>query len=419
MKVLKVLDSELVSQFGRCQVKDCLPKFREIAVNQQGFVLLKLVKRVREQILKGLSNHEVAHLIHYLDPDDATDVLQFLSERRRRLILERVGREIKKKVEFLLRFNPHTAAGLMDLNYIEVEVGSTFGEVAKMIRKHEQRIGKYPVVLIVAAGYLLGELPSHQLVLHSPKEFVDKFVRRISTMRYDHDEKQVLQAFENHAHKKIVVLDADESIIGVIYSDDVLRLINQHAARHLADFAGLREEEEVCDSAFSKVRYRYKWLIINLGTAFLAASVVSLFEETIQAFVLLAVYLPIVAGMGGNAGTQTLAVVVRGLTLHQVNFASAKKVVVNEMVAGAVNGLINGVIVAIVASLWNKNPLFGLVVGVAMVGNLVIAGLFGTMIPLLMQRLGKDPASSATIFITTATDVFGFFFFLGLASMVL
>ena len=139
----------------------------------------------------------------------------------------------------------------------------------------------------------------------------------------------------------------------------------------------------------------------------------------ISAFVLLAVYMPIVAGMGGNAGTQTLAVVVRGLALKEIGSKKAKKIIINEVIAGAINGTINGVIVAVVAILFNKNPLFGLIVGIAMVINLIVAGFFGTIIPLIMKKLKKDPASSATIFITTATDVFGFFVFLGLASILL
>jgi len=160
-------------------------------------------------------------------------------------------------------------------------------------------------------------------------------------------------------------------------------------------------------------------LIINLATAFLAASVVSLFQETISAFVLLAVYMPIVAGMGGNAGTQTLAVVVRGLALKEIELKTAKRVIINEIIAGGINGIINGILVAAVAILWNKNPMFGLVIGLAMVINLIIAGFFGAIVPLIMKQLGKDPASSATIFITTATDVFGFLSFLGLATILL
>jgi magnesium transporter len=175
----------------------------------------------------------------------------------------------------------------------------------------------------------------------------------------------------------------------------------------------------VLDSALVKVKHRTHWLIINLATAFLAASVVGIFEDIISSMVILAAYLPIVAGMGGNAATQTLAVTVRGLAMKEITSSNAKSIIFNESVAGVVNGTVTGLLAAGVAVWWNKTPLLGLVIGLAMVTNLFVAGFFGTLIPLVMQKLGKDPASSATIFITTCTDVFGFLAFLGLATVLI
>lgn len=186
----------------------------------------------------------------------------------------------------------------------------------------------------------------------------------------------------------------------------------------VADVLGLATES-VLDGPLSKVRHRYEWLIINLRAAFLAAGAVGFFEDTIAAFTLLAVYVPVVAGMGGNAGTQSMAVTERGIAFGQISLSTGGRAVFNEIVAGAANGLITGVLVAIIASVFNRSPLLGLVLGVSMVLNLVIAGFFGTAIPLVLDRVGKDPATSATIFITTATDVLGFFIFLGLAQAVL
>ena len=170
---------------------------------------------------------------------------------------------------------------------------------------------------------------------------------------------------------------------------------------------------------FAKVRYRWLWLIINLGTAFLAASVVGMYEGTISRFTLLAVYMPIVAGMGGNAATQTLAVTVRGIVMNEISLKNSFKYITREIGAGVINGLINGFLVAMVAIFINKNPMLGLVLAIAMVSNLFIAAFAGALIPLVMKKLGKDPATSATIFITTCTDVGGFFVFLSLAQMML
>ena len=208
-------------------------------------------------------------------------------------------------------------------------------------------------------------------------------------------------------------------VLGIIYSDEVLKLIQQREASSLYDFAGISQEESVTDSAKRKIQNRYRWLIINLGTAFLAAGTIGLFEETLQKYVLLAIYMPIVAGMGGNAATQTLAVLVRGISLKQIELKTAWRPLRNEIGASLANGLINGVLVAAVVIIFNHDVRIAIILALAMIINLIVAAFFGTIVPLIMSRLGKDPAASATIFITTATDVLGFLAFLGLATAIL
>jgi magnesium transporter len=218
----------------------------------------------------------------------------------------------------------------------------------------------------------------------------------------------------------VAVLDDENNVIGIIYSDDVLKLIQEQESSSLYDFAGVSAEEGVADTAKRKVKFRYKWLIINLATAFLAAFVVGQFQETISQYVLLAVYMPIVAGMGGNAATQTLAVMVRGIAMRQIgDVKTALKTLKSEAGAGIVNGLINGFLVAFIVLLKDHDPAIALILALAMVINLLVAAIFGTIVPLIMSKLHKDPAASATIFITTATDVLGFLAFLGLATVIL
>lgn len=394
-------------------------KFDEIPINVRGFALLDLPKKKRQEIMNGLNDDELLKILHYLSPDEVTDLLQCMETKRRRRILKKLSSDIREKVDYLLKFNPRTAAGMMSLDYIEVKEDTTFEQLAKIIKKHEQRTGKFPHILVVKDGLLVGELPAHVLALHKGKEKIKKYVKKVPTIRYNANENEIIKQFRKHRHDKIIVLDEDDSIMGIIYADDILKIIERKSGENLYGFAGVREEEDIYDSPLTKVKNRYKWLIINLGTAFLAAAVVSLFQKEISAFTLLAVYMPIVAGMGGNAGTQTLAVVVRGLTLKEIELKTAKKAIINEMIAGAINGIINGTIVALVAWLWNGSFMLGIIVFIAMIINLVIAGLFGALIPLILKALGKDPASSATVFITTATDVCGFFVFLGLASLLL
>ncbi len=395
-----------------------LSAFRKIPVNNQGFVLLSLSKYLQKKLLSKLKIKEILSFLEYLDPDETTDILQRMNKIKRHLILKSLKNELRKKVTFLLKFNSKTAAGIMNLDYIEVDYKTKISEIYNLIKKHESRTGKFPTIIVVQNGFLKGEFLPQDLIIANKKQPVINYAKHVPSIKYDADSKKVIALFKHHPHNKIIVLDEDDSIMGVIYSDDILKLIQKHSSDSLSNFAGITEED-VFDSAFDKVKHRYKWLIINLATSFLAASVVSLFEKTISAFVLLAVYMPIVAGMGGNAGTQTLAVMIRGLTLGEISLKNYKRALFNEIIAGFINGLINGLLVAVVASIWNKNALFGLVVALAMVINLVIAGIFGVLIPLFMKLLNKDPATSATIFITTATDVFGFFCFLGLASIIL
>ncbi len=400
--------------------QDIIGAFRGVPLYEKGFVLINLSKSRQKMIINSLKSNEIIELLHYIDPDDATDIIQQIRSRRRREhIIDRLSEDIKDKVNYLMKFDPSSAAGIMSLDYIEVHKDITFGEVSRQIETHEKRTGKLPAILVVEEDILLGEVQMHNLGLCRKNERVARYITKIPSIEYNKAEQEIIKRFKKHPHSMIAVLDEDRSIMGVIYSDDILKIIQKQSDHSLYDFAGVSREEDVYDSALVKVRYRWKWLVLNLGTAFLAASVISFFQETISAFVLLAVYMPIIAGMGGNAGTQTMAVIIRGITLKEIEIGSSKKVIGNEMLAGAANGTINGMIVAGIATVFNQDPMFGAVVGIAMIINLVIAGLFGAIIPVMMKSLGKDPATSATIFITTATDVFGFLVFLGLATLML
>lgn len=396
-----------------------LDAFREVDEPIKGFVLLKLSKRIRLKLLKGLGNNELVIILNSLDPDKATDILQELPKIRAQHITKKLDIDVKEKVELLLSFNPKTAAGLMNLDYILATPGMHFEDLSKDIEEHEKRTGKFPSILVVDKGKLVGELKGHVLALHKGKEKIDRYINRVPHVRYDNDEHKVIDSFLKHPHDKVVVLDENGAIIGLIHSDDLLTVLDKRRATDLYGLAGVNKEEGALDGMFAKVRFRWLWLIINLGTAFLAASVVGMFEDTISKFTLLAVYMPIVAGMGGNAATQTLAVTVRGIVLHEIALSNSIKYIAKEVGAGIINGVINGALVAAVAVFINKNPMLGLVLAIAMISNLFIAAFAGALIPLIMKKLGKDPATSATIFITTCTDVGGFFVFLSLAQIML
>ncbi len=393
--------------------------FRQLSLSRQGEELLALTETERSPLLRRLGDDEIVQMLKYVDPDEATEILRSVALRRRGRVVRGLSAIIQSKVKRLLSFHPHDASGMMDLNYIQVPKGATYAAVADDITRHENLTGKFPVILAVDEGLLVGELHVHELIEHKPSEKIAPDLKPVQSARFDLPEREVRRLLKAHPHTRIVVLDEDQSIMGVVFTDDVLRALHAQTAQSLYDFAGVSQEEDVHDPVALKVRSRWSWLVINLGTGFLAASVVGLFSSTIERVVVLAAYMPIVAGMGGNAATQTLAVMVRGLAMKEVELATGLRVVLAEIGTGFVNGTINGVIVAVVAGFLNQNPMLGLVTGVAMVFNLMVAGCFGALIPMIMQKLGKDPATSATIFITTCTDVLGFFVFLGLASVLL
>jgi magnesium transporter len=408
---------ELVRELRRSRRR--INIFRDIAVADQAFVLEVAPPALQRKIFSGLHNDEIIALLNPLDPDRATQLIRQLPQKRGTRITNELSAQLKEKVEFLLRFHPQTAAGMMNTDYLIATPDMKFGELAGIIEKHEAKTGRFPTTLCVSGKKLIGELPGHILALKPASTRVGDNCRKIASMQYNADERSVVSKFVSHPHDKVVVLDDDKSILGIVHSDDVLSLLDRRALHDLFNFAGVSHEEDALDSAWSKFKSRYLWLIINLATAFLAASVVGSFEDTISKFTLLAVYMPIVAGMGGNAATQTLAVAVRGLVMKEIDLKTGWGFAGKEVLASLYNGIVNGAIVGLAATLFNKNPLLGLVLAIAMIANLLIAGFFGAVIPLIMKALGKDPATSATIFITTCTDVGGFFVFLSLAKLIL
>lgn len=393
--------------------------FLGLTLKKRVELLGSITTAVKKDILQHIPEQDVVDILQALDPDDATDLLQLLTSHKREKVLALVSRELKDSLSTLLEFDPETAAGLMTLDYIQVDVGDNVSSVAKKFKQHEKTTGRLPVILAMKEGVLNGFLPGHELGFASRNELIGKYVKRIPTISYAATHEQVLQKFHSHPHSKVAVLNDAGNVLGIIYSDDILKIIQDNEASSLYDFAGIRQEESVTDSARRKVNNRYRWLIINLGTGFLAAFTIGLFEETLSKYVLLAIYMPIVAGMGGNAATQTLAVQVRGIALKQIELKTAWRTLKSELGAGFINGIITGVLVAIVVMILNNDVRLAIVLASAMVINLLVAALFGTLVPLIMEKLGKDPAASATIFITTATDVLGFLAFLGLAALVL
>lgn len=394
--------------------------FLELSNEKRIELLRSLTNSVKRDILMHVPEPDLAEILETVDPDEATDMLQLLTRRKREKILQLISADLKNSISTLLEFDAETAAGLMTLDYIQVGIRDSIMTVAKKFKQHEKRTGRPPVVLAMnEENELAGFLPGHELGFARKTDVIEKYIKRMPSISYAATHDEVMDMFTTHPHAKVAVRNDAGQVMGIIYSDDVLRLMQDSEASSLYDFAGINEEETVTDSARFKVKNRHRWLIINLGTAFLASFVVSRFEETLSAFVVLAAYMPIVAGMGGNAATQTLAVLVRGIALKQIELKTAWRTLRNELGAGMVNGLIIGILVVAIVTVTTGNTAIAFVLGLAMIINLIVAALFGTMVPLIMSRLGKDPAASAAVFITAGTDIIGFLVFLSLATVIL
>jgi magnesium transporter len=400
--------------------KERLDLFHSLFPEDRADVFFKLSASVQQSILDRLSLDDIVLLFDQFDPQQAKHLLiKIQSPRKRAKIVSRLTGETKEQAEYFLRFHPDARFELMDLNYLLLSADMTIAQAAESIEIYIKETGKTPLVLVSEKGSVLGEVVISSLIKERNNSKIRKFVQDVSTISFKAHVQDIVQTLQMSRHNKVVVIDKNKSVLGVVHADDALDVLGDTPAESLYDFAGVQDSEKPFDGILQKVKNRYKGLVINLGTAFLASLVVSMFSETLDQIVLLAVYMPIVAGMGGNAASQALAVTVRGIAMGEVSLKQARPVIAREIGAGMINGLITGVLVSILIWIINKDPMLGLVVALAMIANLIAAGFFGTLIPLVMKKLGKDPATSATIFITTATDVLGFFVFLQLATNIL
>lgn len=398
---------------------DRLSLFRSLDIAEKGAVLELSTDHIQESILNRIDNSEVVELMERYDFCRVEHfIMRITSERRRAAIVAALRDEIKHKLEVFLGFSARATDGLLNQNFILVPEITTIGDVADRLEEYRRKTGKLPEILVERDGQFVGAVAYEELIRNPNRETMRTHIMKIHTVVYDDSVERLIETVRSSPHSRVVVVDTSLSVLGVVYSDDVLSLLGIGNGS-LYNFAGVDDAERPFDSVTKKVNSRYKWLMINLATAFLAAAVVGAFESTLTQLVVLAAYMPIIAGMGGNAATQTLAVLVRGIAAGEISLSNGAPAVKREAMAGLVNGILNGMIVAVVALVWNHDLLLGLVVALSMVVNLVVAGFFGALVPLVMKSFGKDPATSATIFITTATDVLGFISLLGLATWLL
>lgn len=383
-------------------------------------VLTELDEAVCAEVVDHLGVPSLARAIARLESDDALELLSSLDEPRQRQVMRAIPASLRALLEEGLSFPEASAGRLMQRNLVAVPTLWTVGEVIDFMRDNDDLPHDFYDIFVVDPGYrLVGSLPLNRLLRSKrPVRIKDLMEVDLAAVRATDDQEDVARLFSNKDIVSAPVVDSHNRLIGVITVDDVVDVIEEEAEEDLMRLAGVRETD-IYDAPLITTRKRLRWLLINIITAVIASNVISLFEATIEQVVALAVLMPIVASMGGNAGTQTLAIAVRALATKDLTSSNALRVVGKEIAVGALNGAIFAVIAGGIAWAWFGQIEIGAVIGSAMLVNLICAGFAGAAIPVALARIGVDPAVASGVFLTTVTDVVGFFAFLGLATWVL
>jgi len=372
-------------------------------------------------LLADRSAEEIVKLTQELPSDDAAAIIDYLPETLAAAVLELMQkRPAGADVGELLEYPEQTAGRIMNPKVFALSEDMTAGEAITALQAARDVEMVFYLYVIDARRHLVGVVSLRRLLLVAPTTPLKRIMTTdIISVRADMDQEEVARQVASYNLLAIPVVDEENKLVGVITVDDVIDVIKDEATEDVYRLAGVSSDDRVFTRPSESLRKRLPWLIVNLATAFLAASVVALFSSSIGYLPMLAVLMPVVAGMGGNAATQTLTVIVRGIALGELTWGNTRKALLKEAVVGLGNGIACGLIGAVVVMIFKNDVMLGLVLGLAMVVNMFIAATAGTLIPLTLRALKVDPALASSVFITTLTDMFGFFSFLGLATVFL
>ncbi len=387
----------------------------------EGDVLVHVNDNLRAQLIGKMEPHELVAATSGLETDDLADLLPDMPDEVFNQVLRSMDEQNRQRLESALSYPEDSAGGMMNMDTVTVRADITVDVALRYLRRHRELPGHTDTLMVVdREGKFSGVVPLTTLLTSSPEATLDKIMRRdVEAIPADMPAHEVAKLFELHDLVSAPVVDGAGMLLGRITIDDVVDIIRDEGEHSLMSMAGLHEEEDLFAPVVPSARRRALWLGLNLLTAFLASWVIGLFDATIEKLVALAVLMPIVASMGGIAGSQTMTLVIRGLALDQISDHNARKLLFKEAAVGLLNGVMWAATVAAVAWLWFRDPYLGAVIAAAMIINLVVAAFAGVTLPLLLRKLGADPALAGGVVLTTVTDVIGFLSFLGLATIFL
>ncbi len=412
--------ADVASVMRELPIDDRVRVFRLLAPEHAGDVLSELDDQTLLDLVGVLDEHEVSRILDHMPTDHVVEVVEELPREQAEKILDLMEEEKSEEVHELLEYGEGTAGRLMSTTLVAVHEGLTVAQAIEHIRKSASGDDAFYLYVIDDHEHLVGLVPLHRLLTADPATPV-RLIRDedVESVSVDTDQEEVARLVQRYNLREVPVVDGSHRLLGTISVDNVIDVIREEATEDIQRLGGVAGDETVLDPPRAVLPKRLIWRLINLGTAVLAASVIGLFETSIQALATLAVFMPIVASMGGIGTTQTATVVVRGIALGDMTSGVLIRVLRKELWLGATTGLVNGLVVAGIAYLWKGQLLLSLVLGLALWLNMLVAAVVGTLVPIALKTFRVDPAIASSVIITTFTDVFGFFSFLGLATLLI
>ena len=384
-------------------------------------VFEEMEEEEKEDFLNLFAEPDQFKIVDEMTSDEIADLLSNFEPKRITRFLANIGKEAAEDVKELLTYEDDTAGGLMALEFVAINETMNVKETLKYLQIAVLDVeSAYYLYVLDEKDILKGIISLRELVISTFDTKIGEIMsENVKSVPLEMDQEEVASLFEKYGYQAMPVTDEMGKMLGIITVDDIIEVVREEATEDIFRLAGVNEGEIIDGSTFASVKSRLPWLSVNLVTAILAGAVVGIFSDTINKVVILAAFCPIIAGMGGNAGTQSLTLMVRGIALGEFTPENAKKVLRKEILVGIINGLAIGIVIAVIGVLWSHKPVFGIVVGISMLGNMCVATIVGYLVPVALKKLKVDPALASAVFVTTFTDVCGFFLFLGLATLLL
>ncbi len=401
--------------------EDRLHLFSLLDVEKASDVILELSDTSREQLIEDLSNEQLTDIIEEMESDDKADIIAELSDDQAKAVLDAIEPEESQEVQELLKYREDTAGGIMQSELVSVKKQATINDAFQAVGDAKNEMENIHNIFVVDEdGKLVGTVPLQRLI--TTKRFtpiLDVIDEDIPSVPAHMDQEEVARLFKKYDLVSIGVVDHEQHLLGRITIDDVVDAIQEETSEDMYRIAGLGQDDTIFNKTADSVRKRLPWLYLNLLTALTSVLVIGFFEDTIKLMVALVFFMPVIAGLGGNAGGQTLALIIRGIALGEITFENARRVLYRQIVVGITNGVAVGIVIAGIAYFWKGIPILGLVIGLAMIISVFMGTMVGVLIPLALKRLNLDPALGSNILLTAFTDAFGFFSYLTLATLFL